>query len=425
MQRTYPTLLAWLCAALLVASCGGEESAAPGGEPAAREPAARVATPADLDQALILSLSVFPVGPDGKSSTKPGPATLVILRREGGAWTEERIEDPESNVFHKALPFTPPGGPPGILTIAGSGARLKLWRKRGNAWQAETLWGPDFGGKHSRLRDVELADLDGDGTDEIVLATHDQGVVAIVDVGPDGVEISELDRSASTFVHEIELGDLDRDAALEIYATPSAPNKMDGKPQSGRVTRYPADGSGPGGVFVDLGDRHAKEILVADLDADGTEELYVAVEGRIDGGRRVESVEIRRYRDGQSEGEVIAELQDHLCRVLVPADVDGDGAQELIAAPFRAGLWLLRPGPGRWEQVLIDRDSSGFEHATAAFDLDGDGKDEIYTAADDQGAVRRYVWNGSGFDREEIFEPGGELKGFTWNVTTAPVELTR
>ena len=51
--------------------------------------------------------------------------------------------------------------------------------------------------------------------------------------------------------------------------------------------------------------------------------------------------------------------------------------------------------------------------------------DELYVAADDQGAVRRYVWNGSGFDREEIFRFPPELRGFTWNVTAAPVELTR
>ena len=35
-------------------------------------------------------------------------------------------------------------------------------------------------------------------------------------------------------------------------------------------------------MVADLGDRHAKEILVGDVDGDGTDELYVSVEGHMD-----------------------------------------------------------------------------------------------------------------------------------------------
>jgi hypothetical protein len=408
-----PMLIALACAI----ACG-DRSGAPAGAPAA---------PESLDQVLLLSLSVFPLGPDGRASSKPGPATLVVLRREAGEWKHETIEDPESNVFHKAIEFTPPGEAPGLLTIAGDGARLKLWRREGGVWRARTLWAPAFGGKHDRLRDVELADLDGDGAEEIVLATHDQGVVAIVDVKGSAAEARELDRSPETFVHEIELGDLDGDGRLEIYATPSMPNRLDGTPQHGVVTRYSPDAGGRQ-VFADLGERHAKEILVADVDGDGRQELYVAVEGRMQGGQRVESVEILRLAVGPGglERRAVAVLEDHLCRVLVPADVDGDGRREIVAAPFKAGIWLLRPtAEGEWDKTLVDADSSGFEHATSAFDLDGDGRDEIYAAADQQGAVRRYVWNGSGFEREEIFHFGDALSGFTWNVNRAPAALVR
>ena len=382
----------------------------------------RGSSPRDFDYALLLALSVFPEEPDGEASKEPGDATLVILRREAGRWVHEVLVDPESNVFHKALPFTPPDGQPGILTIAGTAARLKLWHRQDGVWRAETLWAPAFGGKWDRLRDVELADLDGDGTAEIALATHDQGVVAVVDVEAGGTRVTELDRTPDTFVHEIEVGDLDGDGALELFATPSQPNRFDGKPQTGRVMRY-VPGAGQRGVFADLGERHAKEVLVTDLDADGRPEVYVAVEGRADGG----SVEIRRYTGaaGVAGGEVVARLDARLCRFLVPADVDGDGVVELVAAPRTSGLWLLRPAPGAWSRTRIDADSSGFEHATAAFDLDGDGSDELYVAADDQHSVRRYVWNGSGFDREEIFAVPPALRGFTWNITAAPLSTVR
>ena len=60
--------------------------------------------------------------------------------------------------------------------------------------------------------------------------------------------------------------------------------------QQGAVVRYvPATGEGPV-VVAGLGTRHAKEILVADVDGDGRDELYVSVEA-VSGGQ----VEIRRY----------------------------------------------------------------------------------------------------------------------------------
>ena len=62
----------------------------------------------------------------------------------------------------------------------------------------------------------------------------------------------------------------------------------------------------------------------------------------------------------------------------------------------------------------IDANSSGFEHATHAADLDGDGKSESYVAADNQKEVRRYVWNGESFDRKVIAEIGASH--LTWNL---------
>jgi hypothetical protein len=383
------------------------------------------AGPQAFDRVLVLALSVFPPGADGKPSNDPGAATLVLLRFEDGAWTHELLQDPESNVFHKALAYTPPGGAPGLLTIAGDGARLKLWRRQGGAWQAETLWAPKFGGEHDRLRDVEFADTNGDGVDEALLATHDQGVVAIADFTRTPL-VQEIDRAAQTFVHEVEAGDVDGDGKPEFFTTPSEPNRLDGTPQSGHVMRYRPGATPIGEVFADLGDRHAKEILVHDFDGDGRPEVYVAVEGRMEQGRLTQEVEIRRYTEPGRAGAVIARIRDSLCRVLVAADVDGDGRRELVAAPFKAGLWLYRPrAEGEWDATEIDADSSSFEHAVGAFDLDGDGADELYVAADDQKALRRYRLSGERFEREEIFRYPPELRGFTWNVTAVPRSLTR
>jgi hypothetical protein len=366
------------------------------------------------DQALVLALAVLGEGPDGKP--KPLPARMVILERTGESWSSRFIEDPASTAFHKAMAYKPAQGPGGVLTLGGAAAAVKLWSS-GRA--PETLWEADFGGKFSRMRDAEVGDIYGDGTATIAVVTHDQGVVATLRQKPDGgMQVEELDRQPEVIVHEVEIGDLDGDGILEIYATPSAPNRMDGTPQHGQVVRYvPALGKGREEI-VDLGDRHAKEILVDDLDKDGRDELYISVEA-ISGGQ----VEIRRYSEndgGEPTVTVVAQIQDKLCRFLTTGDVDGDGNREMVAATNASGLWLLRPQPEKWSVSQIDKDSSGFEHASILLDLDGDGRDELYVASDRQSEVRRYDWSSQGWRKQVLLKYEQGLTGFTWNIMPVP-----
>jgi hypothetical protein len=420
--------------AALALACGSEEAkapAAPAPKAAAPAPAAPAAkstqTPDELPNGIVLALAQFETV-DGKP--KPGAARLEFLVRSGGEWRMTSWEDPESNVFHKAMLYEGAAGP-SILTMGGTAAIVKSWTRNGAELAGTVLWQEDFGGKWSRMRDAEVADLYGDGGASIAVATHDQGVVAVLRPEADGsFEVVELDRAADTFVHEIEIGDLDGDGVLEVYATPSEPNRLEGgELQSGNVVRYvPAEGEGRT-VVADLGDRHAKEILVDDVDGDGRDELYVSVEGRLGKDKRLEyGVEIRRYDADTpaAEGAVIAEIRDSLTRFLTAGDVDGDGRKEMVAASFSSGLWLLRPGDdprAKWKVENIDRNSAGFEHASILADLDGDGIDELYVASDKHKEVRRYAWDGRKLVREVIYRRPDKRPIFTWNLMPVPVSL--
>ena len=433
-------------AALLACGSGETEPPPPPAEPAA------AAEPDAYPTGIVLALAQFEKK-DGKPV--PGPARLEFLYRQAGAWRTTALEDPESNVFHKAMLYEGAEGPR-LLSMGGTAAIVKTWGRGATGLEGRTEWRKDFGGKWSRMRDAEVADLYGDGGASIAVATHDQGVVAVLrprasaEQGgeaaaqraegerrrapagqPNGFDVLEIDQNPETFVHEIEIGDLDGDGVLEVYATPSEPNRLDGTPQSGQVVRYvPARQEGRV-VVADLGERHAKEILVDDVDGDGRDELYVSVEGRLGGAggkQLLEHVEIRRYEADTpaAEGVVVARIEDRLCRFLSAGDVDGDGSKELVAAAFSSGVWLLRPGAdpkGSWQIELVDADSAGFEHAAILTDLDGDGRDELYVASDRHKELRRYVWNGERLVRDTIYVRPDDRPIFTWNLMPVPVSL--
>jgi hypothetical protein len=425
----------------IVAACGADEKPAPAAPAAkseaaatpapAEEPAANAIppTPDSLPKGLVLSLAQF-VKKDG--TPVPGPARLEFVYRQGGKWRTSVVEDDQSNVFHKAFYYEGSVGPR-LMTLAGTAATVKTWKATVAGLQPTTEWEKDFGGKWSRMRDAEVADLYGDGTAAVAVATHDQGVVVVLRPKAEGgFDVVELDSKPDTFVHEIEIGDLDGDGVLEVYATPSDPNRMDGTRQHGEVVRYVPKTGAERVVVADLGDRHAKEILVDDVDGDGRDELYVSVEGHLEGKgankRLVDPVEILRFdADTPADGgKVIGTLQDSLSRFLTAGDVDGDGKKELVVAAFSSGLWLYRPGDdphGPWERELIDKDSAGFEHASILSDLDGDGVDELYVASDRHKELRRYVWDGSRLVREVIYSRPDDRSIFTWNLMPVPVEM--
>ncbi len=41
------------------------------------------------------------------------------------------------------------------------------------------------------MRDIEIGDVTGDGKDDLVIATHDQGVVAVLQKKGDGWDVAE------------------------------------------------------------------------------------------------------------------------------------------------------------------------------------------------------------------------------------------
>ncbi|MEX1362105.1 MAG: FG-GAP-like repeat-containing protein, partial [Nannocystaceae bacterium] len=211
-----------------------------------------------------------------------------------------------------------------------------------------------------------VADLDGDGREEIIVATWE---------GPG--EIHALDAQTLVLRWKTELGplgsfgaphvsDVDGDGRLEVVVA-----ALDG-----RVVCLSAGGALK--WATDTGGRLNFEPTVADLDGDGAQEVLVAP--HLDDDPLV----VLRGIDG-AERARWSGMASRRARPLA-RDVDGDGRPEVLAATGARGLVGLHgDGTVRWSYRFVDGDGlqPGASGSPILADLEGDGRDELIAGFDD------------------------------------------
>jgi len=258
--------------------------------------------------------------------------------------------------------------------------RYNLYTEQLNSYEA---YASDFMGG---VR-VAMGDVDGDGVEEIVTGAGPGG-------GPQ-VQVFELDGTlvSSFFAYEeynhsgiyVAVGDLGGDGIEEIIVS------SDNDPQ-GRVRVFDRGGNRKISFWLASWAGYSIRVAAGDVDADGKDEIIAGL-----GPGSTPSV---RVIEGDGSGSVSFEAYatTYDKGVYVGAgDIDGDGVEEIVTGTDDGGGPHVRAfdrlGAVELSFFAYAENFRGGVHIGVG-DMDGDGTDEIITAAGPGGGPHLRVFNG-------------------------------
>lgn len=231
-------------------------------------------------------------------------------------------------------------------------------------------------GSFSPTRGVALADLDGDGRQEVILATS-AGQVHVWRY--DGSYFPGWPVSVPTGYgqYTVSVADVDRDGSLDIAVGTRVFTSG-----SGPVYLFDTGGNiKPGWPFAGAGGYFNEAPTLADIDGDDTLEIIIA--------ERVYPLGylyVLRH-DGRVQPGAWPCTLDHVPATGASvADLDGDGTVEIVQASYNS-LYVFQPDgsvrPG-WPRTMPDGRNWSYQSPALA-DIDGDDTLEIVTAMHKEG----------------------------------------
>jgi len=285
--------------------------------------------------------------------------------------------------------------------------------------------------------DAKVADLNGDGIPDLVLASHLRGVVALIaDRGgrftawSQGLEFSGSATGQQPVFSSraIALADWNGDGRPDILVLGEGPTPAS-RPAPGAPPEF-RPGSRGVVVYLNGGDGTWKKvgpgasrnfgssIAVADFDRDGR--LDFATGSDAWGFTTLLNL---GQADGTWKATVIPALRPNaLYRAVASADFDGDSRPDLAVSfvtrdhgVFRVGIDVLLNRAGGWERKtigVVEGRAALFGLATG--DLDGDGRADL-VGVDGDGSLWIFRGDGAGgFTREPVLgvKPGEQCQGY-------------
>ncbi len=267
-------------------------------------------------------------------------------------------------------------------------------------------------------RDVHAADLDGDGhMDAYAASDSDDRILWMENNGAYPAEFISrtIDAGSSTdpvlgYPRSVYAADMDGDGDLDVVAASQGTDK---------VLLYENKGGAPlQWVRRVIGSgRGVQHVHIADMNGDGFPDVVTASEGTTGAQpQNLVKILLNVGGTGQNFSEVVVDPSARLPHAVVTGDADGDGDQDIFAAIEGDNqiVWYESNGnnPPAFARHLID-DQAFVAHGVNVADLDGDGDLDALAASRDSGAV---IW------AENL---GGQYRFGEGPFTTGPIAPNR
>jgi hypothetical protein len=314
------------------------------------------------------------------------------------------------------------------VTPTGGACYVMAYRQDGECWRTKPVCSKfdsvDF------IRSMAVGDLDGDGSDEIVIGTRPDGATVLIDRQQSGYVAEVIDArqqgAGVSNVRELAIGDIGT-GQIDVFTASARSNT---RPKWDRTPDLKWE-SVPGHIFRHRRTNGRWERMVIE-DHDGITHTRVLRVGQLAGAPRVVSCSVgvfdseRRRIDpepvlrmhtlgpeGSVSSETIAVLEKAImCRSMAIGDIDGDGHNELVVGTRSLAIedhgqtflyaFKYNPTKATWTRTTIDTSEPlGFRSLILA-DLDGNGRLAVIASDDGKGQIKAYRWRDGVWQSEVI-----------------------
>jgi hypothetical protein len=314
------------------------------------------------------------------------------------------------------------------VTVEPARCHLLGYRHDGTIWRAF----PIIKGLTSveLVRTIALGDLDRDGADEIVIGTRPNGAVLVLDGEPGRYAVTTVDRDqygvGTTNTREVTLADVDGDGSLEILVATARASAEDWQATPGAIFLYRRSAAGWQKVLIDDhgGRTHTRMVAVADVKNDGVKRIVSSAVGVVDpgSGRIDPKPELRTYTmtGERVTRKPIDTLEDMIkSRSFAAGDIDGSGRTSLVVGTRALGtpglettcLFAYRfdREARAWQRETLDTSGPLGFHCVIIADVDGDGRSEVVASDDGRGQIKLYRKRQDEWHHEVVHAANGPI----------------